>query len=162
VIIVSNTGPIIGLAKVRHLDLLSRLAPAVFVPPQVQIELLAKPGPETLLITAALGKTIQVKAPPPMDPAAEMILRPLDEGERQAIALARSLLPSVLLLLDDRLGRSAARRLRLSLTGLAGLLLLAKRRNLIPSVSPLLASLRSSGYWVSDAVVNTVIHLAGE
>lgn len=109
-IIVSNTGPLIGLAKIQQLGLLGRLAREVYIPPQVRLELLARTGPETALIAAALKAAIQVKAPAGLDAAAETMLRRLDEGEKQAIALARSFPAPVLLLLDDRAGRAAAHR----------------------------------------------------
>jgi len=162
VIIVSNTGPLIGLAKIQQLDLLGRLAAEVYIPPQVRIELLARSGPETALIAAALKEAIQVKVPAVLDAAAETMLRRLDEGERQAIALARSFPAPVLLLLDDRAGRTAAQKLGQPLTGLAGLLLLAKRQGLVAAVAPLLGTLRNLGYWVSDEVVAVVKNLAGE
>ena len=161
-IIVSNTGPIIGLAKIQQLGLLGRLATEVCIPPQVQLEILAKTGPETALIAAALTATIQVRVPAALDAAAESILRQLDEGEKQAIALARSFPAPVLLLLDDRAGRIAAQKLGQPLTGLAGLWLLAKRQGLVTDVGPLLGTLRSLGYWVSDEVVAVVKNLAGE
>jgi uncharacterized protein len=162
VIIVSNTGPLIGLAKIQQLGVLGRLATEVYIPPQVRIELFARTGPETALIAVALKEAIQVKAPAVLDAAAEAMLRRLDEGERQAIALARSFPGPVLLLLDDRAGRTVAQKLGQPLTGLAGLLLLAKRQGLVTAVAPLLESLRSLGYWVSDEVVAVVKNLAGE
>ena len=161
-IIVSNTGPLIGLAKIQQLGLLGRLAREVYIPPQVRLELLARTGPETALIAAALKAPIQVKAPAVLDAAAETMLRRLDEGEKQAIALARSFPAPVLLLLDDRAGRTAAQKLGQPLTGLAGFLLLAKRQGLVTAVAPLLVTLRSSGYWVSDELVAVVKNMAGE
>jgi len=68
----------------------------------------------------------------------------------------------VLLLLDDRAGRTAAQKLAQPLTGLAGLLLLAKREGLVTAVVPLLETLRGLDYWVSDDVVAVVKNLAGE
>jgi hypothetical protein len=162
VIIVSNTGPLIGLAKIQQLGLLGRLAAEVYIPPQVRLELLARTGPETALITAALKETIQVKAPAVLDVASETTLHRLDESEKQAIALARSFSAPVLLLLDDRAGRTAAQKLGQPLTGLPGLLLLAKQQGLVTAVAPLLGTLRSLGYWVSDEVVTVVKNLAGE
>ena len=161
-IIVSNTGPLIGLAKIQQLGLLGRLATEVYIPPQVRLELLARTGPETALIAAALKETIQVKVPAVLDVAAEGTLRRLDEGEKQAIALARSFPAPVLLLLDDRAARTAAQKLGQPLTGLPGLLLLAKKQGLVTAVAPLLGTVRSLGYWVSDEVVTVVKNLAGE
>ena len=57
-IIVSNTGPLIGLAKIQQLGLLNHLARAVYIPPQVNLELFGRTGPETPLITAAIGSTL--------------------------------------------------------------------------------------------------------
>jgi predicted nucleic acid-binding protein len=128
----------------------------------VQLELLGKTGPETPLIAAALKESIQVRAPSVLDAAAETVLRHLDEGEKQAIALARSFPGPVLLLLDDRAGRTAAHKLGQPFTGLAGLLVLAKQQGLVTAVVPLMGSLRSLGYWVSDEVVTVVKNLAGE
>jgi predicted nucleic acid-binding protein len=128
----------------------------------VQLELVAKAGSETALIAAALNATIQVKAPAVLDAAAETVLRRLDEGEKQAIALARRLPAPVLLLLDGRAGRTAAQKPGQPLAGLAGLLLLAKRHGLVTTVASLLAMLRTRGYWVSNEVVAVVKNRAGE
>jgi len=162
VIIVSNTGPLIGLAKVEQLEVLRRLAREVYIPPQVEIELLARRAPETGLLAAALKGLIQVKPPGTSSPNIESVLRPLDEGERQAVVLARSFAEPVLLLLDDRVGRIAARKLGQPLTGLAGLLLMAKQRGFVPAVVPLLLAVRKGGYWVADDVVEVVRKLASE
>ena len=160
--IVSNTGPLIGLAKIRQLGLLGGLGAAVYIPPQVQLELLARSGPETPSIAAALKASLQVKSSPALNAGDEEVLRRLDEGERQAIALARSFPPPVLLLLDDRAGRSAALKLGQPVTGVAGILLLAKQKGLIPLVVPLIEELRSQGYWLSEELVVVVRKLASE
>ena len=161
-IIVSNTGPLIGLAKIRHLHLLNVLAGAVYIPPRVQIELLAGNGPEAPLLLAALKDAIQVRLPSVLDAPAEGVLRRLDAGEREAIALAKSLPPPILLLLDDRAGRNAAKKLGQPVTGLVGLLLLAKRQALVPAVVPLLENIRKAGDWLSDDIINVAKNLAGE
>jgi predicted nucleic acid-binding protein len=41
-------------------------------------------------------------------------------------------------------------------------LLLAKRQGLVTAVGPLLGTIRSLGYWVSDYVVAVIKNLAGE
>jgi predicted nucleic acid-binding protein len=156
VIIVSNTGPLIGLAKINQLGLLWHLASSVYVPPQVHRELLAKSGPEAAVIDKALNDFIQVKIPGPADSAATGALKGLDEGERQAILLARSFAMPVLLLLDDRAGRTSARKLNQPLTGLPGLLLKAKDVGLIKDVLPMIEDVRAKGYWLSEAVIDAI------
>ena len=68
----------------------------------------------------------------------------------------------VLLLLDDKAGRMAAERLNIRTTGLIGLLLLAKEREIITKVSELISELREQGYWLSDDIVKIAKRLAGE
>jgi predicted nucleic acid-binding protein len=84
----------------------------------------------------------------------------LGPGEQQAIALAYEL--KTLLLIDDRLGRTAARRLGLPITGLAGVLIQAKEANLIPAVLPILDEVRWRGYWLCDELLEAVAKLTGE
>lgn len=161
-ILVSNTGPLIGLAKLGRMDLTARLADTTYVPPQVQAELLAKPGPETHRLSAALKSSLIVRSPAAPESSILAILEDLDEGERQTICLALSLPPPVLVLLDDQLGRTASRKLGLRVTGLAGFLILAKQHGLLDAVTPLLLELRCSGYWLSNEVITAVRKLTGE
>jgi len=44
--VVTNTGPLIMLAKIDQLTLLQQMFTTVFIPPAVHRELLAKSGPE--------------------------------------------------------------------------------------------------------------------
>jgi hypothetical protein len=64
--------------------------------------------------------------------------------------------------MDDYAGRQAARKLQVSITGLVGLLLLAKEKGLVERVGPLVADLREAGYWFSDEVADIARRLAGE
>lgn len=158
--ITSNTGPFIALAKVNQLHLLEQLFSQVYVPPLVHRELLAKVGPETLILDDALARFIQVVPAPPLSPEVKLATLRLDLGEQQAIALAYHLkLP---LALDDRLGRIAAQNLKLPVTGLVGILLQAKDRGLITLIQPLLIEIRQQGYWLSDELITVATKLAGE
>ena len=58
--IVSDTGPIIGLAKIDQIFLLKKLATEVLIPPFVQKELFGKIGVESDQIDQALSDFIQV------------------------------------------------------------------------------------------------------
>lgn len=86
----------------------------------------------------------------------------LDEGEKQAVALASELGEEVLLIIDDYAGRQAARKLGVAVTGLIGLLLLGKERGLVGKIGPLLDELRQAGYWLSDEIIGIAKGLAGE
>lgn len=160
--LVSNTGPIIGLAKIGRLDLLNNLVGEVLIPPFVHKELFGKVGSEAVMIEEGLRNFINVAEVTATERSVEAVLSELDEGERQAIALAFGLGGDVLLLIDDRAGRQAAKRLGVPVTGLVGLLLLAKEKGLVNRVEPLIRKLRESGYWISDEVVTAAKKLAGE
>jgi uncharacterized protein len=161
--LVSNTGPIIALAKIQKIHLLNELGfQRLLIPPRVKKELLGKIGPESDLIDEALETFIQVEKPKKTNESIKKTTLNLDEGERQVIFLGASFDEEVLLLLDDKAGRTKARQLNLPVVGTAGLLLLFKQRNLIEKVVPLMTALREQGYWLSDTLVNQVQKLADE
>jgi predicted nucleic acid-binding protein len=160
--IVSNTGPIIGLAKIGLLFLLNQLASQVIIPPTVRRELLGKIGPETEQIDRALNEFLKVGDLNPLDPAVEMAVSSLDDGEREVIGLASTMPGDILLLIDDRAGREVAKGLNISVSGVVGILLLAKEKRMVEKISPLLEELCDKGYWLSDEVARVAKRLAGE
>ena len=160
--IVSNTGPIIGLAKIGRIELLKKLGEEVLIPPYVHKELFGKIGAEAVQIEMALNDFIRVAPVKITELSITSVLAELDEGERQAVALASELGEDVLLLMDDHAGRRAARELGVAITGLVGLLLVAKEKGLVDTLGSLLEGLRHAGYWLSDEVVEIARKLAGE
>ena len=122
--IITNTGPLIALAKIDKLTLLQQLFESVSIPPAVQRELLAKSGPEADRLDAALHQFINVATKPDLPAEIRVVTDHLDDGERQAIALAYA--EKTALVIDERLGRSAARQLGITVTGSVGLLIEAK------------------------------------
>ena len=160
--IVSDTGPIIGLAKIGKIILLKNIADEVIIPPMVYKELFGKTGPESNEIDQALNTFIVVKRNIVVDEAIKIELAGLGEGEKQAIGLASQLDNDVILLLDDRAGRQVAARLNIFTTGLIGLLLVAKEKGFVESVGTHIKELRNNGYWLSDDIMKTAIKLAGE
>lgn len=160
--IISNTGPIIGLAKIDSLPILKEIASEVLIPPMVHRELLGKIGIESERIDKVLNDFIRVAELNPLDSVTIEILADLDEGERQTIGLASTFSEDVLLLLDDRVGRLAAEKLNIPTTGLIGILLLAKEKGILENIRSLIDNLRKQGYWISDEVADTAKRLAEE
>src|SRR4030067_691265 len=128
----------------------------------VHRELLGKTGIESERIDNALNGFINVVNLKPLDSAIENALADLDEGERQAIALASTFSKDILLLLDDRAGRVVSEKLNIPTTGSIGILLLAKEKGILENIALLIDELRSQGYWISDEVANLAKGLAGE
>jgi len=160
--IVSDTGPIIGLAKIGKIDLLKSIAEEVLIPPKVYRELFGRVGGESEQIDRALSDFIKIKSDITFDLATEEALADLDEGEKQAISLAFTIEKDALLLLDDRAGRQASKNLNIPTIGLVGLLLLAKEKGIVKNVGLLIEELLNNGYWLSDEIASTAKKLAGE
>lgn len=86
----------------------------------------------------------------------------LDAGEREVITLAieRS---ERKVLLDEKKARQIAKELDLQVIGTIGILLLAKNKQVIPKISPLLdAMIDVARYWVSKSLYQQVLQQAGE
>jgi uncharacterized protein len=65
--------------------------------------------------------------------------------------------------MDERLGRSAATRVGLQVTGVLGILIAAKRNNLIEDVKPLLdALIEQVGFWIDKRLYAEVLQAVGE
>ena len=105
--VISNTGPLIALAKADQLSLLARLFERVLIPPAVHRELLAKSGPESARLDEALLRLIKVAQLPSFSAEVKSATSRLDVGEQQVIALAHECEAS-LVIIDERLGRAAA------------------------------------------------------
>ena len=66
------------------------------------------------------------------------------------------------LLIDERKGRAVAKRRGITVVGVAGVLLAAKKRGLIDAVLPILKNLERAGYRVSAELIQEIARLAGE
>jgi uncharacterized protein len=163
VIIVSDTSPLSNLAIVNALFLLKEIYQTIVIP-QAVAEELANGRDEDPRIAAVLSLDwVQVRQASNLDLIAE--LRNdylLDRGEAEAIALAIELAADELLI-DERLGRREAARLGVAMTGVLGVLLIAKRRGLILRVQSVMDALMAeAGFRVSKQLYEEVLRAAGE
>lgn len=156
-IVVTDTGPLIALARLDLLALPSALFGRALLTPIVLAECEAKPDRgEGIAIRAALDAgLLRLAEAPDTDPDWE-----IDPGEASSIALANAENAGVLI--DDKAGRNLAGHLGRPIIGTAGLLVLAKRKGLITRVKPHLDALTESGYFLGQDVLANVLRLAGE
>ena len=122
--VVSNSTPLIHLAKIDKLDLLKEFFGEVFIPEAVYREcVLEGKGSEDSepIEKADWIKVVRIKD----ETLKKSLMLELDEGESEAIVLALEV-NSELLLIDDYDGREIARALGLKVTGTIGVLLKAK------------------------------------
>ena len=144
-VVVADTGPLIGLARVDKLDLVRSLYERVEVPAAVRDEFgidSGRPGANVLSV-ALMQRWINVQW------SQDLVVEPelaglVDPGEAQAIALAETR-AARFLLIDDAKGRKLARRRGIPVVGVAGVLLAAKSRGILVSVAPVLRDLSSVG-----------------
>jgi hypothetical protein len=138
-IVVSNTSPIFYLSTIGQLDLLRQLYSEIVIPTTVFNEITNVGNTDA---SARVVPTLSwMKTQSATDRAFVNTLRAeLDPGEAEAIALAVEL-NADRLLMDERLGRAAAMRVGLQVIGVLGILIAAKRNNLIQEVKPLLDAL---------------------
>ncbi|THH36391.1 DUF3368 domain-containing protein [Neolewinella litorea] len=137
--VIADASTLIGLHKIKGLDLLQQLYGHVEITSIVKEE-----------CAVDLPGWIQINDR--YDPVAYRSLYPsLDAGEASSIALALTL-ENVLLIIDERKGRKWARSMGVPITGLIGILIRAKQRGLISSGKQQLNSLREQGFRLSDRV----------
>lgn len=161
--VVSNTSPVSNLAIVGHLDLLRRKYGRVVIPEAVRRELARLGHPEglTRIETALDEGWLAVEAVP--DRRLLPLLRyRIDEGESEAIELARQTDAS-LLLIDDLEGRRVAAEESLPYTGLLGVLAEEKLAGNLPSLKAEIDRLRSEcRFFVSPKVEREILLGVGE
>ena len=157
--VICNTSPLQYLHQIRHLELLPKLTSRIVVPTAVADELaegrrrgLDLPIPEELA-------WVDMRAP-----SSKQVIRliaDLGPGETGVLLLALECADPVVIL-DDALARRHAEILRISLTGTLGILLDAKRRGLVPAVSPLIDDLQRLGFRLSGRTRRAVLRMAEE
>jgi len=157
---VSNTGPLVALAKIDALGLLKNPFGRVHIEPAVHRGLLAKTSLEADRLDDALNDFLEIRhAPAPARDVSRQTHR-LGAGEGRSIILALAL--GEPLLIDERVGRAVARSLGLRVVGSGAVLIRAKQRRLITSVRGSLEEMRGRGYWLSEDLIGTAAKLAGE
>lgn len=160
-IVVSDTSPIRCLVAVGKTELLKVLFSRVIIPVAVEAELLRIKSMQAEIRIFLTQPWVEIN-PVSHSEKYNQIRKYLDEGESEAIILAREL-HADLLLMDENRGRAIARDLNLKVLGLIGVLIKAKRSNLIAEVKPLLDELMNKhGFWIQDGLYLDVLKSVGE
>jgi predicted nucleic acid-binding protein len=157
-LIICDSSPIIALAVCDKLNLLDELYGEVAVPQKVYTEVIkpGKPQSEKLRLWAG-SKVVSVSSQ--FVQQAERLK--LDPGETEAIALYWERNADDLLV-DDLQARNAALEEKINIVGSSGILLRAKAEGLISSVRPYLDMIYNSDVYISKALYDMVLKLAGE
>lgn len=157
---VCNTSPIILLAKIRRLELLTQLYREVLIPSSVMGEIEVSPSEEAMQVRSLLQEG-RFQIHEATKRALERIPADLGRGEREAIALALETKVD-LVILDDQQGRRIACERGLVVTGTVGVLIEARERGLVSSVRHELDRLTETGMWINEAFYHRILQELGE
>ena len=157
---VADASPLIALAKLDQLELLLNIFSEVHIPQSVYLETTidrhcvdSQRIHDFIIAFATLHADQQGKE-------YEKFRSILDEGESQALALAKKLDCGVLI--DERLGRTVAKQSALPVVGVMGVLLQAKATGKIKNIRPLIEQLLAHDYRLSKRVIDLVLSRVGE
>ena len=162
-IVISDTSVITNLAAIGYLQLLLQLYKRVLIPEAVDRELvdIEPPVPETLEVLNATWLEVRQVVNREVIERLQNEVR-LDPGESEVIALVLEL-EADLLLIDEHRGRAEANRLGIKITGLLGILVEAKQKNLINAVKPLIdALIATSEFRISSALYSQILDTVDE
>ena len=159
--LVFNASPVIVLAKAGLLGAILELGDSVKIPEVVVKEILRAGDandPAKIGFEGSGSPFERVVSPVFPDFLAAW---DLGSGESAVIAIAAAT-PNAVAVLDDLAGRRCAQAHGIPIIGTLGLLLLAKKRGVIPSVSEAISAVKAAGLFVSEAVASEIRGKADE
>lgn len=154
-----NASPLIYLAKAGLLDLLRIADEKLVVPAPVAAEINVRGPRDVAVLAIEQLDWLDVVPSPPV--SAVIQAWDLGDGESSVLAWGQAY-PGTELIIDDLAARRCAATLGVSVRGTLGLVLAAKNRRIIHAARPIIDTLRASGMYLSDRVVNEVLRLVGE
>lgn len=149
-IAVSNTTPLRYLIAIEQEQLLGQLFVKIIVPGAVHEELTDARTPEKVRCRiASLPAWYEVRQAPKTQGVAFPLT--LHLGEREAILLAETLRPDVILI-DDQAGRTIALNRNLPVSGTLGILERADAIGIVSDFPHVLNQLKTSGFYVAESL----------
>lgn len=149
--VVADTSPLHYLVECAAIEILPALFQEILIPPTVHRELQHQKTPPSVRAWAQiLPAWVKVQAPAVLDHSLNV-----DEGEQEAICLAREVKAGAILM-DDRKGRVAAVRCGLRVAGTIGLLEAAANRGLVNFVE-VIQRLRQTNARLDEAVIKAAL-----
>ncbi len=147
--VISDTSCIILLDKIGELDLLKKLFGKIIITKKIEEE-----------YGRQIPKWFEVKNP--LESTYEKIINlNIDRGEAGAIALSIELEDS-LLIIDDLKGRKIVESLGIKFMGTLGIILRAKKQNIIPSVIQIIEKIKQTNFRLTEMLERKVYRDSGE
>ena len=156
---VVNSSPLILLGKIDNLDLLGALSDVAAIPKAVTNEVGAKPDGVSILQGIKQNPRYRIVNDEVVSP--EVLSWDLGAGETQVIANAL-LHGADRVVIDDLEARRCARSMGLNVIGTLGIVGRAKVVGQIERATPVIERLRENGLYVSEELVQRLLHEVGE
>ena len=156
---VINASPLILLAKAGPLDLLSRLTEQLVIPASVVAEINQGPthDPAQRWLSGPGARFICPDSPPDQRVSA------WDLGQGETAVLSWAFLNRGFeVILDDRAARKCAEIHSIPFRGSIGVILAARKQNLIPAAKPICDDLVRAGLLIDGALLLDALRLVGE
>jgi predicted nucleic acid-binding protein len=151
-LVIADTSPIIGLLKIKELDILPRLYGTVVIPPQVAAELASpKRSLEVRAFIADRPAWLVTRSPSRIE-----AIEGLDEGECAAINLAQEL-HADLLLMDETKGRAVAIARHVTTVRTAAVLFEAANSGALTDLRSAFDKLRATNFRVPPQVLDELL-----
>ncbi len=157
--IIADSSPLIVLLKSDLEGILPGLFDEILIPEAVWQEILA--GDERDAAKQKLPLLSWIDRIPTISVSEEIEDYNLGKGETEALSLALEI-PESGVILDDFAVKKCARDLKIPFIGKGGLLISAKQKNIISSVSEALKKVQSEGLWLSDFLIKMLQEKAEE
>lgn len=149
-IVVSNSTPLISLAKINRINLLQKLFKEVLIPNAVYNEV-AVQGQGGYIKTRFITNTMSLY----------FLQAQLDYGESEAIILAKEI-NADLLIMDEKKARNIAKLSEISVIGTIGVLQKAKDVGILNSIKMCLDEMIQSGIWLDEKLYESVLEQNNE
>jgi len=154
-ILIADSSALVALSIIDKLELLEILFGSVYIPTAVFNEISKKDKPESKRLTEyGMGRVIDVTEQVNFNIS-------LGLGESEAIILYKEK-NADFLLCDDKKAKKFAQTFGINTIGSLGILLKAKEKKLIDTISPLLSLLKESNIFIDDKTFALVLKMAGE
>ena len=157
--VVVNSTPLIALCGIGQLDILQKLYHEIIIPAAVYREVTAIEDSACRQIKLA-EKWIRIEQIGDHTEK-KMYKAKLHEGEVEVMILAQEK-QADLVIIDDNAAKKTAKYLGLTVTGTLGVLVKAKRCNIIDRLYPLLAEMKQNGFYMDASLESAVLKQVGE
>ena len=162
-VVVSDTSPLIHLARADQFLLIRSLYPSLLLPPAVWREVVEEGNGRAgeAEVRAAVDSGWMEVRPPQNRSMLRFLKSELDEGEAESLALAAQVRAG-LLLVDETPARERAALMNLPFTGTVGVLIRAKTAGLVSELRPVLDRMREQSFRLSDRLYDRVLESVNE